>query len=286
MTSTIKLEIANAGLDCNLANGADITRLVLGGKEVIKPTGADEAENPWLFPFPNRLREGKYAFEGKQYQFPLNDFGRPNALHGYVRERAFKLEGEGKNDYSAWVELSYSDDGALVSYPFPFRLSLRYELAKDRLDLTVSIENQGDTNMPAGLGWHPYFYLPDGLDKASLSLPRGQEILVDENLVPTGKKRPSTCFDGYTSLNDVELDTCFEPVKENETKILLKSPAYELLLWQDKHFGYLQAYTPDDRKSIALEPMTCSIDAFNTGEGLKFLASGEIWTVKCGVRIT
>lgn len=283
----IKLTFANSELSCNADNGADITHLVLGGKTLIQPRGFDKAENPWLFPFPNRLSDGKYAFEGKAYQFPHNDYGRPNALHGFVLEQAFNLKEQGSNDTPTWATLAYSYDGSLTYYPFPFEVSIKYTLTEEDLKIDVSVRNTGTTAMPAGLGWHPYFDLPSGKNNASMRLPACQEIEVNDLMIPTGKKQPSTCFDTYRNLKGVELDTCFEVNGKGQTnEVGLKAgDDYEISIWQDGAHEFIQVYTPDDGKSIAIEPMTCGIDAFNTGEGLKVLTPGENWMVSCGVKL-
>ena len=285
--SIIKLTFANSELSCNAANGADLTYLVLGGKTLIKPRGFDKAENPWLFPFPNRLSDGKYSFEGRDYQFPHNDYGRPNALHGFVLEQAFSLKERGENEAQAWATLSYRYDGSLVYYPFPFDIAIKYILTADELKVDIKVVNTGNTSLPAGLGWHPYFDLPSGKDTASMRLPGCQEIEINELMIPTGKKHPSNCFDAYNGLKGVGLDTCFEVNEKNQTNAVGLSAGddYEISIWQDAAHEFIQVYTPDDGKSIAIEPMTCGIDAFNTREGLKVLNPHENWEVSCGVKL-
>jgi aldose 1-epimerase len=58
-------------------------------------------------------------------------------------------------------------------------------------------------------------------------------------------------------------------------------------IWFDETFGYLQVFTPDvlshGRPAIAVEPMTCAPDAFNTGAGLIVLEPGGSWTGSWGI---
>jgi aldose 1-epimerase len=52
----------------------------------------------------------------------------------------------------------------------------------------------------------------------------------------------------------------------------------ELRYWQEvgeSGFPYVQLFTPPHRTCLAIEPMTCNIDAFNNGEGLIRVESGE-----------
>jgi len=59
-------------------------------------------------------------------------------------------------------------------------------------------------------------------------------------------------------------------------------------LWADAAFPWLQVFTAiaEDRKGevgIAVEPMSCPADAFNSGDGLVVLAPGEEWTGTWGI---
>ena len=141
--------------------------------------------------------------------------------------------------------------------------------------------------MPAGLGWHPYFDLPSGKDQAEIKLPPCQEIEVDEAMIPTGKKSLSTRFDAYSNLKDTDLDTCFElndKTVRNEVGLKV-ADEYEIAIWQDEAHRFIQVFTHPLGNLIAIEPMTCGINAFNTREGLKVLTPGEEWEVSCGVKL-
>ena len=284
--SIVRMAVAGAEMAINPENGADLFQLVLDGKEIIKPRWPGEAENPWLFPFPNRLKNGVYGFEGRNYSFEINDGnGLQNALHGFVRAEAFSITEQGKNDHEAWITLDYAYAGELDSYPFPFQMSINYCLSAQELKVGVKLVNTGPANMPTGLGWHPYFYLPSGKDKAEIQLPSCREVEVDKTMIPTGKKFASTRFDVFRKLKGIDLDTCFELNDKGKINaVRLKAgDEYEIGLWQDGAYGFIQIYIPAEGQSIAIEPMTCGIDAFNTGEGLRILAPGESWEVFCGV---
>ena len=61
------------------------------------------------------------------------------------------------------------------------------------------------------------------------------------------------------------------------------------VLWMDESFGYVQLFSGDTlesprrRRALAVEPMTCPADAFNSGKGLVILAPGEGWRGTWGV---
>jgi aldose 1-epimerase len=59
-------------------------------------------------------------------------------------------------------------------------------------------------------------------------------------------------------------------------------------LWFDETYRYLQVFTPEDlvggTPAVAIEPMTCAPDAFNSGHGLIVLAPGQSWSGSWGVQ--
>jgi aldose 1-epimerase len=64
-------------------------------------------------------------------------------------------------------------------------------------------------------------------------------------------------------------------------------------LWVDDNFGFVQAYTPTNFPlesgpgvAVAIEPMTAPANAFNSGQGLRWLEPGETWSASWGIRYT
>ena len=58
---------------------------------------------PILFPFPNRIRDGRFAWEGKEYQLPTNDPSGKNAIHGFACRKPWRVVEQGADASSAWV---------------------------------------------------------------------------------------------------------------------------------------------------------------------------------------
>jgi aldose 1-epimerase len=92
----------------------------------------------------------------------------------------------------------------------------------------------------------------------------------------------------------VQLDTCFTdvvPDADGYTRVVMTHPdgSPEITIWMDGEHGFIQAYTgdtlpeEDQRRGIAVEPMTCAPDAFNSGDGLRILAPGESFTSAWGM---
>lgn len=260
--------------------GGAIDELKLEGVQVIQLQDEVDYQGSLLFPFPNRLSNGAYHFEGKSYQFPHNDFGNPNALHGFIADRpmAVKLSGDE-------IALEYNYDGTLAYYPFPFHFQIAYHLRKDVLAATVIITNKGLSNMPCGFGWHPYFKV-DGLQNALMQLPEVRKVGIDELMIPNGQKHPYMSFDTLEKLDGHQLDTCFELLEKDGAETILQvNDQNSINIWQDGAFGFIQVFTHPNDQCVAIEPMTCNIDALNNGDGLKVLAPNEEWQMSFGVQL-
>ncbi len=242
-----------------------------------------------LYPFPNRLRDGAYEWEGKHYKFPQNDGPRNNALHGFGLERPLSISESHLSENQAIIRMTGHYDGELSYYPWPFRVELSYHLyGPDQFWIEIAIENTGQHTIPMGIGWHPYFQLADQASTCDLCLPPIQKVKVDERLTPTGIREPYHEFLYKKNIGDTILDNCFALKDDHlEVSAKLSGPKGTIRYWQEtgpSKFNYLQVFMPPYGTSIALEPMTCNIDAFNNGDGLASLAPGASLRAKAGVQ--
>ncbi|GAB3889194.1 aldose 1-epimerase [Spirosoma agri] len=302
--------------------GGMIRRLVLGrGKHLFALLKAPESPqalfadesyaSALLFPFPSRIRHGIYAFEGEKHALRMNEASRDNALHGLVHGKSFSVIDQETTPNHASLTVRYDYSGDAVGYPFPFALTVNYELTRadwltlgsdpnaDRLcalRITYSALNTGTTRSPVAFGWHPYFtFTSSPIDELTLSLPGRTAITLDDAMIPNGQKpaeEPETL-----TLKDLELDTPFKINPTGETpegisfaETVLDSPeaGVKLVIGQETGEGklnYLVCYTPPRRDSIAIEPLTANVDSFNNGDGLVTLNPGETLSGSMWVRL-
>ncbi len=269
-------------------HGACLLELRLHGVSILDGyhSPADMERNDWgknivLFPFPNRLKGGRYSWLDREYQFPINDPGTHNALHGFGWHLPMAVERLELSDQEASITCTHQYDGSRPYYPFPFSFSISFSLTGNGdFAMSMRFQNTGTEIMPAGLGWHPYFRLGNTLGEISLQLPGNKKIIIDEAMIPTGELHPDTRFSTRQPIGDTVLDNCFLLDPGQDTAILA-GPAGRLIYRQESgagKFPYLQVFTPPHRQSIALEPMSCNIDAFNNGQGLWTLAPGAVGT--------
>ena len=235
----------------------------------------------FLFPFPNRLAEGKYQIHGRIHQFPCNDFGNPNALHGFINDKEFSIAEQTTDSLTAY----YNYNGEFDYFPFPFSFSCKYVLESAALSVYIEIENTGSESMPFGLGWHPYFFVSESIDKANMKLPNVIQHELGEYSRPTGKTIEFPHFLHENTLDGIELDDCFQ-ITEPGNSYISFADERQLEIWQDPQFSYLQIYTPGDRKSVAIEPMTCGVDAWNQSRVMPTLGIGESFKGSFGVRFS
>ena len=262
--------------------GGSIQELIIDDIDIIKGISLDESgiseylakyQSAVLFPFPNRLEDGRYTFDGKSYEFPINNSETNNAIHGFLHDKAFEVAAISNNI----LKLQYNDR-INKSFPFNYSFGLVYTLSRDQIKIQFSIENNGEHSLPFGLGWHPYFQL-DTIEGSTLQFSADKKYTTTERLLPNG-------FEEYNNsiiqIDKVSLDTAFNLTAPTVT---LKTASYELRL-QTPEDCYLQIYTPPDRQSIAIEPMTCIANAFNNGIGLKTVLPGEKYTWDINLNIS
>ncbi|MCB0636178.1 MAG: aldose 1-epimerase [Lewinella sp.] len=292
---TLQHPVTGQSLSVIPERGACLISLILDGVEVLDayPTPEEVDFNRWgksgiLLPFPNRLKDGQFHWDGKDYQFPINDGGTNNALHGFGMDLAFSVTHVNLNERSAWLELTTHYEGDRDYYPFPFTAGIILRLdAPRQFSMTMFFRNDGQQELPAGLGWHPYFSLGERIADHRLQLPELQMVGIDDRMIPTGKRYPYDEFTRRKVIGATVLDNCFAvPQQGVEVGVHLFGTEGHLRYWQSTgpgKFNFMQLFTPPYGTSIAIEPMTCNVDAFNNGDGLARLAAGEELRAEAGL---
>lgn len=255
--------------------------------------GLSEYKGSFLFPFPNRLKGGKYSFDGKNYEFENNDSdGKPNALHGILNDCKFNMVRFEDFYTKAEIDFSYTSSGIDSQYPFLYQVIIRYTLdVNNGLSIQTFVTNKGNVSMPVGLGWHPYFKTSGKIDEMMIHFPNSEHIELDNFGIPTMKITPSKLFKLTDSVNDTLLDDSFRVVENNpisEIFLFDSDNNVKVSIWQENgknKFNFFQTYIPPHRKTIAIEPMTCAPDSFNNGLGLIKLSANEKFDCSWGIKL-
>ena len=278
--------------------GAGVRLLRHGARDLVLPYDAGEVRPRYrgvlLAPWPNRVVDGRYTFENQEYQLPLTEPERGHALHGLVSWSRFeRVAGDGTS-----VTLTHR----LVpttGYPFEVEVRASYSLDDSGLTCVVTAVNRGDHPAPYGVGSHPYLVAGAGpVDRWSLELPAERVLEVTEpRLVPTRLAPVAGSnfdFREERSLDGVFLDHAFtdlRPAEDGSVRARVRSTdgSGVVCTWQASDLPWVQVHTADlpppehSRAGLALEPMSCAPDAFNSGAGLLVLGPGEqvshAWTI-------
>src|SRR5687768_472426 len=100
---------------------------------------------PILFPFPNRIRAGRFTWDGRRFHLPQNDGTRKNAIHGFACRRPWCLTEQGADSHEAFVtgefQLSRDDPDSASLWPADFVLHVTYRLLPGRLRVEAEVVN-------------------------------------------------------------------------------------------------------------------------------------------------
>jgi aldose 1-epimerase len=249
-------------------------RPVLDGYPVERMADGGRAQP--LVPWPNRLADGQYEWEGRQLQLPIDELGRRNASHGLARWQSWSIGVRSENRVSMRHTIH-----PRPGYPFALALEIDYELDDAGLTVRTRAHNRGAEALPYGLGFHPYLTIgTSSIDVAQLRLPAAQVLELDDRMLPTGRLHSvaDSPFDFRVArgIGNQRLDHCFTDLERDAdglARAALCAPANgpSATLWLDNTFKYLQVFTGDSlaperrRRGVAIEPMTSPPNAFRSG---------------------
>ena len=232
-----------------------------------------------LIPWPNRIADGRYEFDGQARQLALDEPERRNAIHGLVR-------------WVAWTVAEREPDRVLLQHllhpqpGFPFTLDLRmeYVLADDGLTVRTRATNVGAEICPYGAGAHPYLAVhASRVDEVTLQVPARTVLDADERGLPVGAhpvEGTELDFRVPRRVGELRLDHCFTNLERDDDGNARVRLGNGTTLWANESYKYLMVFTGDglpdvDRRSIAVEPMTCAPNAFRSDDGLIRLEPDE-----------
>jgi aldose 1-epimerase len=250
---------------------------VLDGYSVVAICGSGRGQ--LLAPWPNRIQDGSYEFDGESYQLALDEPERQNAIHGLVRWSTWSVA-EREGDRVVLEHRLHPTPG----YPFTLDLRVEYSLAEDGLTVQVEATNVGDEACPYGFGAHPYLSGGDGLvDALELRIPAETALISDERSIPIGRQSVDGTeldFRKPRPIGAVRLDHCFTDLERDADGRARVELAGVATLWVDESFPFVMVFTGDAlpdvaRRSLAIEPMTCAPNAFRSGDGLIRLEPGQ-----------
>lgn len=236
-----------------------------------------------LAPWPNRIKDGKYSFNKNDYQLPINEVSKNNSLHGLVANSLWEITFQNQSK----VILEYLLDQSAI-YPGKLQLQVTYEIIESGIAIAVLSKNMGDICAPYGVSIHTYLVAGESVknNELFLQIPADQFLEVDaERLLPI-KLQPvdGSNFDFINSkkISDLFIDHAFKYSSNYPRSIsLLNAEGQGAEMIFDDQSKWIQIHTADrdlqadSRMAVAIEPMTCPPDAFNSGIDLIVLEPGK-----------
>jgi aldose 1-epimerase len=252
-----------------------------------------------LIPFPGRIGDGRYVFDGQFLKLECNDKEGPNAIHGFVRNLPWHMQEAHSNKVTFEINLD-DDTYAGRGYPFSLAIGVMYDLGVSGLTCTFTVKNVGQQAAPVGVGFHPYFTVGTSLvDEAEVQIPGTAYLEFNERLVPTGtilsvSGTPWDCR-RFREIGRRRFNHCYVQLERDAQGMATASLRHTaggraIDITMDPAFSAVVVYSGDaiadaPRAALAIEPMTCASDAFNHPDwGLKQLVPGEIFSGRYHVR--
>ena len=268
------------------------------GREVLDGFGPDEVSpgsaGQILAPWPNRIRDGQYTFEGQSYQLALTEPLHHNAIHGLTNWSRWAVTERSAESVTCEFDLPPQ-----IGYPWSLTLRQRWSVGADGLRCDTEVVNTSGSNAPWGYSVHPYLLLEGvPVDEVVLHVPAKTRVLADSRLLPIGAVKVAGSeydFAEPRRIGHLELDTTFgdldhDPEGGSSVSVAAPDGSASITVWADSAFKWWQVFTGDTltgerfRRSVAIEPMTCPPDAFRSGRDLIVLAPGQTWAASWGIR--
>ncbi len=272
-----------AGLRLYSRDGIQLTESY--GDDQIPPGATGITLAPWA----NRVEDGVWYLEGKKQQLDITEVSRNNASHGLLRNAAYALVDE--SEFSVTLQATVFPQHG---YPFLVRHTVRYEL-DENTDLRVqqTLVNDSQDRAPFVLGAHPYLRLGEvAPEDLVLTVNARTRLVADERLIPRSTAAADGQYDlsGGTAVGDLLIDVALTDLTYDGglARHTLTAPdGRSVSLEQDETCPYVHVFVTDTfpgrSKAVAIEPMTGPANAFNSGDGLRWLDPGEAFTMAWGI---
>jgi len=244
-----------------------------------------------MVPYSNRIENGLFTFQNTRYQL---DNGEQHAIHGDVRERPWEIaEATAHRARCAFRSVEHAN----VNWPWPFEAQVEYALRGNVFASRLSLWNRGDSPMPAGFGWHPYY-------NRTLTRP-GEPVRLrlqvtaaypdaNDNRIPSGPPEPLAPELDFSTERELDpdqfIDTCFQGY-DGDGSITWPESGIRLVYDCSAACTHLVLYNPVGVPVFAVEPVTNANNGVNLyasdqpGSGVVVLAPGECLEATFDIRV-
>ena len=276
--NTVRLERGDWRAVVDPAHGANcisLRNLKYGARVLREPTDTDLLDGSYLYGMPilfpaNRMENGRFTFEGRQYVFPINEQSTGCHLHGELNKTEFNVTRT--SDCKVECRYTATKQNPYLSFPHEFEILSEHELKADGLYHTVTVTNLSDIRMPIFLGFHTTFntlFLRD-------SRPENIRVLAEiseeyarntDNHLPNGEKPK---FDAVSRALSIG---AYKPFSEKESRhyrgagrmaVTDIGARLRVVYENDEKYGFRLIYNSADGGYVCLEPQTCLVNCQNS----------------------
>ena len=239
---------------------------------ILREPKSYQRDNPYLYGMPilfpvNRISDGCFAFEGRTYQFPINEPDTGCHLHGFLHEMPFVVAEHGDNFVRCVFEEPYMD------FPHRFRIDMRYVLSNSGLEHRTRITNLSETNMPVLVGFHTTFnicFLKHAKkENIRVFAEISQQIQRNmETYLPTGSILPpdsvtESLRNGTFAFSNKGISRHYRVEGMGRMELLDRESGIKLIYENDSSFPWRLFYSENGEEYICLEPMSCMVNCPN-----------------------
>lgn len=249
--------------------------LVVPQSDAVMPRGY---HGQVMVPWPGRLADATYSFEGETYGLEVSEPATGSALHGLGAHRLWQLRDQTDSDATYSLRLG-GDEG----YPFPLQITAAYSLdAQEGLRLSIEAVNTGERDAPYAVAAHPYISCNLApIEDCELTVPAAQAVAFDDRKLPVGLVEIGGTDLDFTAprlVKDQQVDHAFLAEMEGGAwTATLSHRGTGLSVDVTSDEKWIQVFTADGlgRNGVAIEPMSAPGNAFNTGQDLTVLEPGQ-----------
>lgn len=274
---------------------ASLRQLVVDGVNLVQPYAPGIpplSAGVVLVPWPNRVDGGRWMLDGAPQQLPINEPDFNNANNGLLSTTEYASRRHG----SSSVTLT-AGTAAQTGYPFDLDTSVTYSLTANGITVLHEVRNRSTVSAPVAVGAHPYLRLGcTPTADLTVTVTAATYLPLDSRHLPAGRSSVTgTALDLRMGrrVGDTVTHAAFadlERVGDRIEHTLRNAEGDEVVLWADGAFLYAQMYITTEfpgldgeTTAIALEPMTAPPNALASGEGMRWVAPGEMWSLAWGI---
>ena len=243
-----------------------------------------------MAPYSNRIENGTFTFEGQTIQL---EHGERHAMHGDVHSRPWRVAKATTTDLACTFR---STDHENVNWPWPFEAQAAYSLSDGAFSSRLALWNRGETAMPAGFGWHPFFsrqLTREGEPVHLCFTVAGVYPDANDNRIPSGPVQPLTPEQDFSVEKPLDpdffLDHCFQGY-DGQGHIAWPESGVKLSFDCSPECQHLVVFNPPF-PIFAMEPVTNANNGVNLyaagwpNSGVVVLEPGECLTAQFNLRV-